>query len=802
MLERNVTSPRAEAVGAPPAVARSGSWAPLQRRRYPGDGLRFALGALLVIATASVAGQPFPTSLQINAFRLINDLPAFIAPPLLGVMQLGALGAVGALSLVALLGRRARLAPLLVVAGSASWGAARLLQQLVDESPPVQRVPNVIFHAAQTPGLAFPASHVAVAAAMATVSRGELSRPARRLAWLVVALIAVARVYVGAHLPIDVLGGLGVGWAVGALVNVIVGVRPAVPDAKQLAAALACAGRPARSVTAVSISPDAAARFILEVPGGRRMMKVLGRDDPESDWLRRAWRLAAFRQMSGDRVPASPPHRVDHEAYVTLLAERVGARIAPLVGTWSAGGTELIERQWVEGRPLRSGDECAGPLLVEVWRQLGLLETAGIAHRVLPSTQVLVDGIGAPWVIELGDARIGVDHRQIVASRAAALADLSLIVGAEASVTALVTALGHDALRETLALLQPIDLPPVLRRRLDRSPGRFEELRGQVGAACGVDTRPASGPVRVAARNLVPVAAAGGAVFILLTHVGQAGTALAAFRTADPAWVVVAAVAAALTYVLAGAVITLAAPVRIGFWRTVSAQVAAASANRASPAGLGGMALNIRYLEMSGTSRAEAGGVIALTSLTGFGVHIVLTTVLLVIIGRQSHLALGSDLDTTWPVIAIVLAASTVTGAAVWYWRLHRRLVRLLRAASAGVTLLAREPMRLALLVASSAGISLAYAGALDASVFAAGGHISITGALVVYLAASAVGALSPTPGGLGTLEAALVAGLSQQGVPSAAAVAGVLTYRLITYWLPVLPGLVFVAVLKRRNAL
>ena len=783
-------------------AARSGSWAPLPRRRYPGDLLRVGLGAALLVATSAVANQAFPTQVQVNAFRLINELPPFVGPPLLGVMQLGALGAVGVLTLIAWLGRRARLAPLLLGAGAASWTVAKLLQQLIDEDPPSLRVSRVVLHGAQAPGFAFPATHVAVAAAMATVARGELSRPARRLAWIAVALVGVARIYVGAHLPVDVLGGLGVGWAIGAAVNLAVGVRPVVPDAVQLADLLGQAGRPARSVTAVSVSPDAAARFILDTDDGERMMKVIGRDDPEADWLRRAWRLAAFRQIGGDRSLSGASHRVDHEAYVTLLAERIGARVAPLVGTWSAGGTELIERAWIDGRPLEARDEHDGELLARVWTQVDLLESAGIAHRLLPSSQVVIDAGGWPWIVELGDARVGVDRRDVVASRAAALTDLALVVGAPAAVSSFVATNGLDGLREALPFLQLVELPPSLRRRLDRSPGRFEELRREVGLACAVDTAPSSSPFRVAARNLVAVAAAGAAVFVLATHLGQAGTAVAALRGASPAWLAAAGGGAVLTYLLAGAVVTLAAPIRLRYWRTVSAQFAAASANRASPAGLGGMALNARYLEMSGASRAEAGGVIALTSLTGFVVHAVLTTALLVLIGRNAHLSVARDLDAGWPVIAGILVVSSVVGGAVWYWRLHRRLARVVASAARVVAVLARNPSRLALVVMSSAGISLAYAGALAASVRAAGADISVTSALVVYFAASAVGALSPTPGGLGTLEAALIAGLSQQGVPTAAAVAGVLTYRVITYWLPVVPGLVFVGVLKRRRAL
>jgi undecaprenyl-diphosphatase len=71
-----------------------------------------------------------------------------------------------------------------------------------------------------------------------------------------------------------------------------------------------------------------------------------------------------------------------------------------------------------------------------------------------------------------------------------------------------------------------------------------------------------------------------------------------------------------------------------------------------------------------------------------------------------------------------------------------------------------------------------------------------------VYLGAAAIGSVAPTPGGLGALEAALAAGFVAAGAPSGPAVATVLTYRLITYWLPVLPGVVFYRLLRRNGSL
>jgi uncharacterized protein (TIRG00374 family) len=91
--------------------------------------------------------------------------------------------------------------------------------------------------------------------------------------------------------------------------------------------------------------------------------------------------------------------------------------------------------------------------------------------------------------------------------------------------------------------------------------------------------------------------------------------------------------------------------------------------------------------------------------------------------------------------------------------------------------------------VAASLLTSLAYAVTLFVAVRAYGGEIPLAGAVVVYLGAGLVGSVAPTPGGIGAVEAALVAGLSAIGVPAAVALPAALLYRTMTFWLPTLPG-------------
>ena len=111
------------------------------------------------------------------------------------------------------------------------------------------------------------------------------------------------------------------------------------------------------------------------------------------------------------------------------------------------------------------------------------------------------------------------------------------------------------------------------------------------------------------------------------------------------------------------------------------------------------------------------------------------------------------------------------------------------------------DPRRLGRLLLGAVGVTLGHGFAFVAAVAACGVHLPVASLLAVFLAGSAVGSTAPTPGGLGALEAALVAGLTALGAPAAAAVAGVLSFRLITYWLPIIPSAFALKLLGRTAA-
>jgi uncharacterized protein (TIRG00374 family) len=111
------------------------------------------------------------------------------------------------------------------------------------------------------------------------------------------------------------------------------------------------------------------------------------------------------------------------------------------------------------------------------------------------------------------------------------------------------------------------------------------------------------------------------------------------------------------------------------------------------------------------------------------------------------------------------------------------------------------RPTRLAQAVTGGLALNAAYIAALWCAVHAFHAPIGFSGAAVVYLTGAAIGSIAPTPGGLGAVEVALSTGLAAIGVPSTAAVSGVLLFRLATFWLPVPLGWLALRLLQRHDA-
>ncbi|MCU1460955.1 MAG: hypothetical protein JWO37_1030 [Acidimicrobiales bacterium] len=769
--------------------------------------LRLVLAVAVLAISVWVAHRGEPNVVEVNAFRLINELPTPFGPPLLGVMQLGALAAVPGLAAIAVVRHRRNLGRDLLAGGAIAWTVAKVLQTVVDQESPEVLLGHAVLHGSGRPGLAFPATHVAVAAALATVAAPHLSRPNRRLAWFGVVAIGVARMYVGAHFPIDVIGGVAVGWIVGSLFRLAVRSPAVLPDADSVRAAIGDAGGLGRLCVDGVLGPVASphsgiARYRTD-GGSPTLITVVGRDQPEADWLYRAWRIIAFREPE-DRAPPHGPHqRVEHEAYVLLLAERAGVRVPRLVATRDLGDdVALLARGWVDGTPLGDGP-LGDAVIVDAWAQLTALHDADIDCGGVMLDDFVVAADGHVWLTDLGNGSTDGSDDRFSRDDADFCVAVAGRYGVDVATRTSVVAMDADRLCRLVNHLQPLLLSPQNRRMAARDQ-LLVRLRATVAEAAGIEPPPLVSPTRVAVKNLLPLFGALFAVNLLLPQVGQGRATLDAMAKADWEWVPAIALASAATYIAAAIALMGAARIGLALGRTWAVQIAAAFTNRLAPAGIGGMTTNVRYLESAGKSRTDAVATVGLNSLAGLLVHLVGVLAIVPLLGAgHTHLRFsGPDFPERWSLLLLVIGAFVVVGLLRWGAVVRSRVTRPLRDVWRTLTSAARNPRAGLVLLVGAAGITASYTAALFFATRAFRLHLPIATVAAVFLGGSVVSAAAPTPGGLGAVEAAFVAGLTVAGAPNGPAIASVLTYRLVTYWLPIIPGWFSYRVLRRAGTI
>jgi hypothetical protein len=200
------------------------SWRrPLTRRAALGNVGWIAAGTATLAIAGLEARRHRVLGPEEQVFRGLNDLPDELHGPVWAVMQTGSLASVGVVSVLALLARRPRAAVSLGVAGTAAWAGAKAMKNEIGRGRPAAHVDDVNVRGRPQTGLGFPSGHSAVVVALASAAAPSLPRPLRLIAWTAAGVTAGARMYVGAHLPLDIVGGLGLGAAVGGATTLVLG---------------------------------------------------------------------------------------------------------------------------------------------------------------------------------------------------------------------------------------------------------------------------------------------------------------------------------------------------------------------------------------------------------------------------------------------------------------------------------------------------------------------------------------------------------------------------------------------------
>ncbi|OAH14454.1 hypothetical protein STSP_21740 [Streptomyces jeddahensis] len=309
---------------------------------------------------------------------------------------------------------------------------------------------------------------------------------------------------------------------------------------------------------------------------------------------------------------------------------------------------------------------------------------------------------------------------------------------------------------------------------------------------------------RIRPRTLISfIAGAIGAYFLLsqLTHV-PVGTL---FSKAEWGWVAAAVLFSALSYFAAAMSLLGFVPERVPFLRAVAAQVAGSFVKIVAPAAVGGVALNTRFLQRAGVRPGLAVSSVGASQLVGLGSHILLLLAFGYLTGTEKTPSLSPSRTVIAGLLTVAVLLLVVTSIPF----LRKFVVTRVRSLFAGVVPrmldVLQRPQKLVTGVGGVLLLTACFVMCLDASIRAFGHEttsLSLASVAVVFLAGNALGSAAPTPGGIGAVEGALTFGLVAVGLPLEVATPAVLLYRLLTLWLPVLPGWLFFNYLTRKEAL
>jgi uncharacterized protein (TIRG00374 family) len=604
-------------------------------------------------------------------------------------------------------------------------------------------------------------------------------------------------------LPMDI----GLGMVAGSLVALVFRTRDRTPSEEELADTLRAAGIDVVEVRKASVDARGSVPWFVGTGDGSRLfVKTLGTDQRAADLMFRAYRWIRLRH-AGDRRPfASLERAVEHEALLSLAAHAEGVR-TPRLDVAAEIGTDgmLLAYERIDGRSLDdvAPEQVTDDLLREVWRLVDQLQTGRIAHRDLRLANVFIEASGTPWLIDFGFAELAAPPELLARDVAELLGSTSVTVGPDRAVAAAIAVLGRERVEAALPWIQPLALSTATRSQLAHNKG-FEKLRAAASKALDIDEVSYEKIERFSAKTAITIATLALTAYILIPQFAQASGFLQELTHADLMWALAAMAASILTYVAATVGLIGAIPMRLAFGPVFGAQLASSFANRITPAKVGGMATNVRFLQKRSIPPATAISAVGLNTLAGFIVHVTLLIGIGVVAGASSQVSLPIPSGTTALVVVggLILLSGVLMALPIGRKLVTKNLLPALRTAASSVAAVAKSPAKIVALFAGSAMVTVMYAASMVASLAAFGSTLGVVSAVFVYLAGAAVATAAPTPGGVGATEAALVAGYTAVGVDPTVAFAAVLLFRFVTFWLPILPGYVALGILRRRGDL
>ncbi|MFN8159263.1 MAG: lysylphosphatidylglycerol synthase transmembrane domain-containing protein [Candidatus Nanopelagicales bacterium] len=664
---------------------------------------------------------------------------------------------------------------------------------------------------------------IAIATAIIVIASPHVTRPLRWTGRVVVLLGAVSAVVLDLTETIGGLAAIASGIAAAAVVHLLLGTPSGHSTAEQVADGLDDIGLEVDSIALSERQEVGSSRFDAVGQDQQRLhVTVYGRDAWDDQFLGSLYTSLNRRGEQLDLF-GGRKQRVEHEALVTVLAQRGGIPVLPVVAVGESDDGDAIIVVAAAAKRLDEVEQVDDDHLAQCWSALEKLHALGIAHRDVSRQSLVLRDDGTVAFTAFDQARLGADDIAMMIDRVRLLVGTAIAVGSERAVAAAGAALGTEGMAQLLPYLQSAVLDRAQRKGIEGEEWDLASLRADAVAFAGVEPPELYRVQRVTWKRALGTIAIGILAYLIITKLaGVDWSSIAAdLEGADKKWLLLALlmspfVQSALAFSTLGA--TMA---RLRYIPVLMLQYAIQFIALTLPATAARLALEVRFFQKFGLPPAGAVSTGMIDSFFGFLVQCALLAVILLsglpglttpIRGSSSGSSSSSTTSSGPSAIVILLVVLIVGGllALIFVPKFRARIKGIVprikeqisesRENAKTAMRVLRHPVKLVTMLLGNFVAQVIQAAILGVCLYAFGDTAHLSQLILINTGVSLFSGLMPVPGGMGVAEAGYTAGLQAIGVDSSVAISTAIAMRMVTFYLPPIWGAGAMGWLRRRD--
>jgi uncharacterized protein (TIRG00374 family) len=732
----------------------------------------------------------------------------------------GCIGSIALMLISAVMTKRIAVLREVLVSGAVSLGTCLLIKGVFGVRLGLPNVAEITFPGAN---LGFPQPLVAVAAGVVFVSLPYLSRTLQRLIEIFLFIVVVTGFVHGAGLPFSLLASVVVGWGAVATAHLLFGTPLGVPSSDDVVAVLGDLDGDPVHVAPVPHQQWGFTRITaMDMSHGPIRISLYSRDARQSQLFSKLYRVIAFRR---DSAPFSwtRVQQIEHEAYMTLLAERAAPQLtSTLLATEVVGPTReaVVVTTSPPGTLLSSlvdqGGSVKRPALVDMATVVRQMHAGDLVHGAISLDSFVVTDDHA-GLVDFDRAVSNADQLSIGSDVAALLVTMAVAADEDLCIEVAIEVLGAEAVISSLPLLQSASLNPRLQASMRKVHDRhlLKELAAKAATATSVEVPELEELKRFSWGSIVLAAGTAVGGWALIVTLLNASKSASVIAHAQVGWVVASAFVSLFVYI--GSAISVLGTITdpLPFFPLVMLEIS----NTFTALTVSGAvtAARVRFFQRQGMDPAVA---ISSGMLVGTASWVAKGTLLAISIPlAASTLSVQRIIKTagikninvnTGVLLAVVVGVLVLIGLVVFIvakvpksrQAFRDKVVPHLVELRDHLKKLAQEPRKLVELLLGQVMAQVVVVLALSAGLEAFHQHLSLAACFVVVTFGGIIGSISPVPGGMGVVEAGMTLCLKACGIPVADAVAAVFVQRLFTGYLPPLAGWFAMIWMRRKEYL